>query len=61
MATLQLEKGKRYPIRVTTDALLLAGVEVLWKRVSTQPEADLATAAAQADVIVAAVGLNSRS
>ncbi|HEY5806394.1 MAG TPA: glycoside hydrolase family 3 N-terminal domain-containing protein, partial [Povalibacter sp.] len=59
MATLQLEKGHRYPIRVTTDALLLGGVEVLWKRISTQPEKDLATAAAAADVIVAAVGLNS--
>ncbi|HEY0687335.1 MAG TPA: glycoside hydrolase family 3 C-terminal domain-containing protein [Steroidobacter sp.] len=59
MTTLQLEKGRRYPIRVTTEALLLAGVEVLWKRISTQPEADLRAAAAQADVIVAAVGLNS--
>jgi beta-glucosidase len=59
MATVVLEKGHRYPLRVTTDALLLAGVEVLWKRVSTQPEADLTTAAAEADVIVAAVGLNA--
>jgi len=59
MVTLELEKGRRYPIRVTTDALLLAGVEVLWKRISTQPEADLRAAAAQSDVIVAAVGLNS--
>ena len=59
MATLELEKGRRYPIRVSTDALLLAGVEVLWKRISTQPEADLRAAAAQADVVVAAVGLNS--
>ena len=59
MATVVLEKEHRYPLRVTTDALLLAGVEVLWKRISTQPEADLTAAAAQADVIVAAVGLNS--
>ncbi len=59
MATLTLEKGHRYPLRVTTEALLLGGVEVLWKRVSTQPEKDLAAAAAQADVIIAAVGLNS--
>jgi len=44
---------------VTTEALLLAGVEVLWKRVSTQAERDLAAAAAQADVVVAAVGLTS--
>lgn len=59
MATVVLEKEHGYPLRVTTDALLLAGVEVLWKRISTQPEADLTAAAAQADVIVAAVGLNS--
>jgi beta-glucosidase len=59
MVTLELEKGRRYPLRVTTDALLLAGVEVLWKRVSAQPEAELRAAAAQADVIVVAVGLTS--
>jgi beta-glucosidase len=59
MVTLELERGRRYPIRVTTDALLLAGVEVLWKRISTRPEEDLRTAAAEADVIVAAVGLTS--
>ena len=59
MVTLKLEKGHRYPLRVTTEALLLAGVEVLWKRVSTQAERDLAAAAAQADVVVAAVGLTS--
>jgi beta-glucosidase len=59
MTLLTLEKGHRYPIRVTADALLLSGVEVLWKRISTQPEADLAVAAENADVIVAAVGLNS--
>ncbi|HVF17801.1 MAG TPA: glycoside hydrolase family 3 C-terminal domain-containing protein, partial [Steroidobacteraceae bacterium] len=59
MTTLELQKGRRYPIQVTTDALLLAGVEVLWKRISTQPEADLRNAAAQADVIVVALGLNS--
>jgi beta-glucosidase len=59
MVTLTLEKGHRYPLRVTTEALLLGGVEVLWKRVSTQPEKELAAAAAQADVVIAAVGLSS--
>jgi beta-glucosidase len=54
-----LEKGHRYPIRVTTEARLLAGVELLWQRVSTQAETDLLAAAAQADVIIAAVGLTS--
>ena len=59
MVTLTLQKGHRYPLRVTSEALLLGGVEVLWKRVSTQAERDLAAAAAQADVVVAAVGLTS--
>src|SRR4030095_7835003 len=59
MVTLTLEKGHRYPLRVTTEALLLGGVEVLWNRVSTRAEKDLAAAAAQADAVVAAVGLNS--
>jgi beta-glucosidase len=59
MVTLDLEKGRPYPIRVTADALLLAGVEVLWKRISTEAEADLRAAAAESDLIIAAVGLTS--
>ncbi len=59
MTTLELEKGRRYSLRVTTDALLLAGVEVLWKRISTAPDAALRSAADAADVIVVAVGLNA--
>jgi beta-glucosidase len=59
LVNVTLEKGHRYPIQVTTEARLLAGIELLWKRVSTQAESDLSAAAAQADVIVAAVGLTS--
>jgi beta-glucosidase len=59
LVQLSLEKGHRYPIRVTSEAHLLSGMEVLWKRISKQAEADLAQAAGQADVIVAAVGLTS--
>ncbi len=59
LVNVTLEKGHRYPIRVSTEARVLAGVELIWKRISTQPEADLTAAAAQADVIVAAVGLTS--
>jgi beta-glucosidase len=54
-----LQKGHRYPIRVTSEAHLLSGIELLWQRVSSQPEADLAAAAERADVIIAAVGLTS--
>jgi beta-glucosidase len=59
LATVTLEKGHRYPIQVSTEAQLLAGIEVLWKRISTQPEEDFKAATADADVIVAAVGLTS--
>ena len=54
-----LIQGHRYPIRVTTEVHILSGVDFLWKRVTTDPAAALAKAAAQADIIVAAVGLTA--
>ena len=54
-----LQKGRRYPIRVTSEAHLLSGIELLWQRVSSQPEADFAAAMERAEVIIAAVGLTS--
>jgi beta-glucosidase len=59
MVSIELEKQRRYPIRITSEAHISAGIDLLWKRVSTHAEADLTAAAAQADVIVAAVGLTS--
>lgn len=59
LATVNLQKGQRYPIRVTSEAFLLSGIELLWQRLPVQPEAELAAAAQNADVIVAAVGLTS--
>ena len=59
MKTVRMEKGRRYPIEVSSDAHGSAGVGLIWKRVSEQPEADLNAAAAKADVIVAVVGLTS--
>ena len=59
LTTVSLEKGRRYPIRIVNEAHHMSGVELLWKRVSDTAEADLKTAAANADVIVAAVGLSS--
>lgn len=57
---IQLEKGHRYAIEVTSDAHSgPAGAAIVWKRISQTPDADLAAAAAQADVLVAAVGLTS--
>ncbi|MDR3527160.1 MAG: glycoside hydrolase family 3 C-terminal domain-containing protein [Rhizomicrobium sp.] len=57
--TLKLEKGKRYPLRVTTEAHGLSGADLLWQRVSDNAGAELKVAAAKADAIVAVVGLTS--
>ncbi|HMA51293.1 MAG TPA: glycoside hydrolase family 3 C-terminal domain-containing protein, partial [Magnetospirillaceae bacterium] len=59
LETVTLEKGKRYPIRIATEVHGMGGAELLWKRVFTTPEEDLRTAAASADLIVAAIGLSS--
>jgi beta-glucosidase len=59
LATVTLEKGHRYPIKVSTEAHVLSGIELLWKRVSTQPEEDFKAGTQNADLIVAAVGLTS--
>jgi len=54
-----LEAGRRYPVTVTTDAHIGGGVDLVWKRISANPDADLRAAARDADVLVAAVGLTS--
>ncbi|MBO9560955.1 MAG: glycoside hydrolase family 3 C-terminal domain-containing protein [Caulobacter sp.] len=59
MKTIKLEKGRKYPIEITSEAHALSGVDLVWKRVSEDPAGDLKTAAAQADVLVAVVGLTS--
>ncbi|HWI85893.1 MAG TPA: glycoside hydrolase family 3 C-terminal domain-containing protein, partial [Sphingomonas sp.] len=59
LETMELVKGRRYPIRVVSEAHGFAGTDLVWKRISRQPEADLKRAAASADVIVAVVGLTS--
>ena len=57
--TMTLEKGKRYALRITTEVHGLSGADLIWKRISTTPQADLRAVAASADVIVAVVGLTS--
>ncbi len=59
LKTLRLEKGHRYPIEVVSESHALSGVNLVWKRISTEPTADLKAAAANADVLVAVVGLTS--
>ncbi|NUR45989.1 MAG: glycoside hydrolase family 3 protein [Sphingomonas sp.] len=59
LKTVQMVKGRRYPLEVTADVHGSPGIGLTWKRVSIQPEADLKAAAAKSDVIVAVVGLTS--
>ncbi|RXD06707.1 glycoside hydrolase family 3 protein [Sphingomonas sp. UV9] len=54
MTTLKLEGGRRYAIRAEGT-----GIDLVWKRVSGSPAAELRRAAAAADVLVAVVGLTS--
>ena len=58
-ATVTLEKGKRYPLSVTTEAHGLSGADLLWQRVSDSADAEMKAAAADADAVVAVVGLTS--
>jgi beta-glucosidase len=59
LKTIKLEKGRKYPVEISSEAHALSGVDLVWKRISTDPAADLRAAAAQADVLVAVVGLTS--
>ena len=55
-----LEKGHRYSIRITNDVRFQSrSPGLFWKRISLQAEKDFAAAVANADVVVAAVGLTS--
>jgi beta-glucosidase len=53
--TVTLTKGQRYPFTITSDG----GADLMWKRISATPDADLARAAAAADMVIAVVGLTS--
>ena len=59
MKTLRLEKGRRYPIEVISESHALSGVSLVWKRIATDPTAELKAAAVKADVLIAVVGLTS--
>jgi beta-glucosidase len=59
MQTVDLVAGHRYAIEVTGQSRKMGGIDLVWKRVSTDPASELAQAAAKADVLVAVVGLTS--
>jgi beta-glucosidase len=57
--SIDMEAGKRYPFTANIQAPILHFGELNWKRISKQPEADVADAAKDADLIIAIVGINS--
>ena len=59
LKTVTLQKGHRYRLRLVSTARGFGNTDLVWKLVSAQPDADLAAAAARADVLVAVVGLTS--
>lgn len=54
-----LRKGERYPLHFEAESKLAAAPGLIWKRISRDADAALASGIADADVIVAAVGLTS--
>jgi beta-glucosidase len=59
LVDVRLEKGQRYPLRFQAETGSTGVPGLFWKRVSTAPEQDLKAGTADADVIVAVVGLTS--
>nr|WP_255719502.1 glycoside hydrolase family 3 C-terminal domain-containing protein [Pelomonas sp. P8] len=59
LTQVDLKQGERYAVQFETESGAGAPPGMLWKRVSRQPLPDLRAAAAQADVVVAVVGLTS--
>jgi beta-glucosidase len=59
LTEVQLVKGRRYPLRLQTEAGNSGQPGVFWKRIAATAMQDMATAAKQADVVVAVVGLTA--
>jgi beta-glucosidase len=59
LSEVTLQKGRRYPVHFETEAGVSGIPGLFWKRISVQPEADLASGVRDADVVVAVVGLTA--
>jgi beta-glucosidase len=59
LTDVRLEHGQRYPLRFQAEAGSSGVPGLFWKRISTAPDADLEAGTADADVVVAVVGLTS--
>ncbi|TXI09872.1 MAG: glycoside hydrolase family 3 protein, partial [Novosphingobium sp.] len=55
----ELKKGERYPLHFDIEGGGAAGPGLFWKRISRDPWGDMARGAAEADVLVAVVGLTA--
>jgi len=59
LVEVRLQKGQRYPVHFQSETGVSAGTTMFWKRISTDLDHDLAAGTANADVVVAVVGLTS--
>jgi beta-glucosidase len=59
LVDVRLQKGQHYPVHFEAEAGGAAGTAMFWKRISTDLDHDLAAGTANADVVVAVVGLTS--
>jgi beta-glucosidase len=59
LVEVQLKKGQPCPLRFEMDSGRSFGALIVWQRVAGDPDAELAAAAKDADVVVAVVGLTS--
>ncbi|MBP2513828.1 beta-glucosidase [Sphingomonas sp. PvP018] len=58
LGTIKLEANKRYPISMSILSPGIRFGQLVWQRVSPTPDADLAAAARDADVVIAVVGID---
>lgn len=59
LGEVRLEKGQRYPLRFHAETGSTGVPGLYWKRISSDPDADFEAGTADADVIVAVVGLTA--
>ena len=59
VAEVELEKGRRYPIKIEYFQGRARGVKLVWRQLSADPVAEAVANAKQADVVIAVVGITS--
>ena len=59
LSDVDLVKGERYPLRLEAESSGSGIPGLVWKRITRTPERDLAAGIADADVVIAVVGLTS--